>query len=54
MNSPEIKMIPRVDAINKYLDESIEEVSRLIATLKEPSGKSWEPLNALFLSIIAE
>ena len=26
MNSPEIKEIPRVDRINKYLNESIEEI----------------------------
>ena len=54
MNTPEIKMIPRVDAINKYLDESIEEISSLIATLNEASDKSWEALNSLFLSTITE
>ena len=54
MNTPEIKMIPRVDAINKYLDESIEEISLLIATLDESSDKSWEALNSLFLSTITE
>lgn len=54
MNSPEIKMIPRVDAINRYLDESIEEISRSILTLDESSRKSWDRLNDLFLSIVAE
>ena len=54
MNAPEIKMIPRVDAINKYLDVSIEEISSLIATLDEDSDKSWEALNSLFLSTITE
>lgn len=54
MNTPEIKMIPRVDAINKYLDESIDEISSLIATLDEVSDKSWEALNSLFLSTITE
>ena len=47
-------MIPRVDAINKYLDESIDEISSLIATLDEVSDKSWEALNSLFLSTITE
>lgn len=52
MNSPEIKTIPRVDAVNKYLDESIEEISSLISELKEPQKNSWEPLDKLFLSTI--
>lgn len=54
MHSPEIKMIPRVDAINRYLDDSIEEISSLIAELDESSEKSWEALNRLFLSTVKE
>ncbi len=54
INSPEIKMIPRVDVINRYLDESIEEISRHIIALEEPSRKSWDALNSLFLSTIVE
>lgn len=54
MNTPEIEMVPRVDAINKYLDKSIEDISSLIATLDEVSDKSWETLNSIFLSTITE
>lgn len=54
MNTPEIEMVPRVDAINKYLDTSIEDISSLIATLDEVSDKSWETLNSIFLSTITE
>lgn len=52
MNSPEIKMIPRVDIINRFLDNSIEEITSLIATLDDASDKSWEKLNRLFLSTV--
>lgn len=52
MTSPEIKMIPRVDAINRYLDSSIDEIGSLVTTLEESSEKSWDALNAIFLSVI--
>lgn len=52
MNSPEIKMIPRVNRINDYLDKSIDEVSELIATKQVALVKNWDALNELFLSTI--
>ena len=53
-NCPEIMTIPRVDVVNKYLDESIEEIGGLISAQTEPSQKSWEALNELFLSAVWE
>ncbi|MCD7823121.1 MAG: nucleotidyltransferase domain-containing protein [Oscillospiraceae bacterium] len=54
MNSPEIKMIPRVDVINSYLGESIDEVKRIILSMDEPANRSWDSLNQFFLSEISE
>lgn len=52
MNSPEIKEIPRVNAINDYLDQSIEEIKSRIAQLPEEPVPEWSELNALFLDAI--
>lgn len=50
MNSPEVKLIPRIDVLNRYLDDSISEVRDYIDRLPHEVARSWEPLNALFLS----
>lgn len=49
-NSPEVKMIPRIDALNRYLNESIAEISAQIVNLPEDTRHGWEELNRLFLS----
>jgi hypothetical protein len=49
-NAPEVKLIPRIDSINRYLDESIEEIQNRIAQLPEDPCHDWEELNKLFLS----
>lgn len=53
MNAPEIREIPRVDAINRYLDRSIEEVKQEIARLPEEARADWDLLNQLFLEVLA-
>ena len=50
MHSPEVKLIPRIDALNRYLDDNIAEVRKCIEQLPVEKPKSWEPLDALFLS----
>ncbi len=50
MNAPEIKTIPRIESINRYLDNSIEEVSARIVQLPEDTSHGWEELDQLFLS----
>lgn len=54
MNSPEIKLIPRVEIINEYLDHSIEEVNGRLAQLPDESIHGWEELDALFLRVLDE
>ena len=48
-NSPEIKEIPRVDRINKYLNESIEEIKFKLKSVGENKEVQWEELNKMFL-----
>ncbi len=50
VNAPELKTIPRIESINRYLDRSIEEVRSRIAQLPEDASHGWEELNRLFLA----
>lgn len=50
MNAPEIKIIPKIESINRYLDSSIEEVRSRIVQLPEDTNHGWEELDRLFLS----
>lgn len=50
MNAPEIKTIPKIESINRYLDSCIEEVRSRIVQLPEDANHGWEELNRLFLS----
>lgn len=52
MKSPEIKLIPRRDAVNEYLDRSIMEIQEEIARLPEEKDVGWDALNRLFLEEI--
>ena len=54
MNSPEIKEIPRVDRINKYLNESIEEIKFKLKSVGENKEVQWEELNKVFLEEVGE
>lgn len=50
INSPEVKMIPKIEVLNEYLDSSIEEINQIIVALPENPENGWEELNELFLS----
>lgn len=52
METPELGLGPRVDIINNYLDDSIEELEQLIQTLPRDEKDSWEELNRIFLNIV--
>lgn len=52
MNSPEVKMIPRVDGLNEYMDQSIAEVRALVEQYPRETIKDWEELDAMFLSAL--
>lgn len=50
MSAPEIKTIPKIESINRYLDSSIEELRSRIVPLPEDTNHGWEDLNRLFFS----
>lgn len=52
MNAPEVKMIPRIDILNDYLDRSIVEVKERIEKLPKETVRGWDELNQLFLSVL--
>lgn len=53
MNAPEIKEVPRIDVMNDYIDQAIEELKAEIATFPAEHKASWEPLNELFLQTLS-
>ena len=52
MHSSEMKLIPRVDAINHYLDQSIEEVEFFLDQMADEPHNDWNELNSFFLEIV--
>lgn len=54
INSPEIKEIPRIDALNEFLDEEISSVKSKIDTMKEEQNNDWGRLNEFFLGALAD
>lgn len=54
MNQPETTLIPRVDAVNDYLDESIAEVEGKLLALIDERCPDWGELNDIFLDVIEE
>lgn len=52
VNSPEVKLIPKIDMLNEYLDSSITEVKELIERLPKETAQGWEELDKLFLSVL--
>ena len=51
MNNPELKLIPKIQNVNNYIEKSIEEISNEIERL-EDSHQDIEMLNEFFLSEI--
>ena len=52
MNSPEIKEIPRIDQLNRYLDTGIVSVKEQIEKLPDTPVQDWVELNELFFSVL--
>ena len=52
MNSPEIKEIPRIDQLNRYLDAGIMSVKEQIEKLPDTPVQDWNELNELFFSVL--
>ena len=51
MKSPEIKMIPRIDRINAYLDESIADIKSIVQSMEDTKNPGWMELNKIFLNL---
>ena len=49
MNTPELGEGKRIEALNNYLDASIEGIEKLLEEYPSNDPKSWDELNALFL-----
>ena len=47
VNSPEVKMIPRIGVLDEYLEASIVEVR-----YPKEVSRDWEELNRLFLAAL--
>lgn len=52
-NAPEVKQIPRIDALNDYLLQGFAEVKAQVERLPREAPRDWEELNALFRSALA-
>lgn len=49
---PELHLIPRIDALNQYLDKSICEIRAQIDALPKEPTPGWDALNELFLQAL--
>lgn len=54
IHSPEIKLIPRIERINHYLDASIAEIKQKAMQQISAKAKNWDELNTVFISTIKE
>jgi hypothetical protein len=52
MSAPEIKEIPRIAPLNKFIERNLSTIRAQIEAMPETPQKDWEPLNALFLSAL--
>jgi len=52
MNEPERKLIPKVDAVNDYMDRCIREIEEKLNQLPDCPQNDLNELNSLFLEII--
>lgn len=49
MNSPEVKLIPRVSAVNEYLDKSIMNINCMVKSLADSPAPDWDELYEVFI-----
>ena len=53
INGPEKMVIPPIREINRYLDDSMEELTIAMSQLPEEAQRDWAPLNQFFLDEIS-
>ena len=51
-SAPEVKMIPKIDPLNRYLRESITQIRTEISQLPREAAKDWNELDRLFLGLL--
>ena len=52
MNSPELKLIPRVSVLSEYMDACILEIERQLEHMKDSPRSNWNELNRIFYEVI--
>lgn len=52
INSPEVKLIHKIDILNEYLDRSITEIKSMAANSAEKRNNNLDTLNNLFIQTI--
>lgn len=52
MNSPEVRLIPKIPKINEYLDKGILDIKSAVRLLDDNHTPGWKELNQLFLQEI--
>ena len=52
MSSPEIKEIPKVDAVNRYLNQEITAIKGKIEEMSKEENHSWKALNDFFMRTV--
>lgn len=52
MEVPEMKLIPRVNEINTFIEEELPRIKEQIRSLPEEHGQGYDELNELFLKYL--
>ena len=50
--APEVREIPRIRALDRYLEEGIARVKEILSGREREPAPDWAPLNDLFLSVL--
>ncbi len=53
INAPEVRMIPKIHALNDYLDREIIQIQSLLSSMPEGEDIGWTALNDFFRSMLA-
>lgn len=52
MDTPEIGLVPRIDALNTFIESNLPVLRTQVEALPPSPQKDWEPLNQMFLSAL--
>ncbi len=51
-NVPEVQMVPRLDAVNAYIEKSLAELPEEVRKTAKEEDPGWEELNKFFLRVL--